>query len=49
MESLLEFDTEAEARALGAVYVHDNPGAWYRVEHLPDGRYRLVVEDPPVA
>lgn len=47
MDSLLEFDTEAEAHALGAVYVHDNPGAWFRVERLPDGRYRLVVYEAP--
>jgi hypothetical protein len=47
MDSLLEFDTTAEAEALGACYIHDNPGAWFRVEQLPDGRYRLVVYDAP--
>jgi hypothetical protein len=47
MASLLEFDTAAEAHALGLCYIHDNPGAWFRVERIPYDRYRLVVYEAP--
>jgi hypothetical protein len=47
MESLLEFDTAAEAHALGLCYIRDNPGAWFRVERIPYDRYRLVVHEAP--
>lgn len=49
MEDLLVFDSAEAAHDLGRVYLADNPGSSYRVETLPDGRYRLSVEEEPVA
>jgi len=49
MADLLVFSTLERATQMAQVYLADNPGSTYTIQRLPDGRYRLVVEDPPVA
>jgi hypothetical protein len=47
MTSLLTFKTRREALELAEVFLQDNPAGSWEITPLPDGRFRLDLQDSP--